>query len=175
MSYRKLGGLKFDNTYRRLPGEFYQTVNPEGFQNPHMVAFNPDAAELIDLDPGEALRPEFVEYFSGGKILPGSEPLAMYYTGHQFGVYNPDIGDGRAILLGEVRKQKRARSGTYILKARAAPDIRAYSTEGRFSALPYESTFALRLCTAWEYPRPGRYALWGATRKWSARPPRGAR
>ncbi|HVY54391.1 MAG TPA: YdiU family protein, partial [Thermodesulfobacteriota bacterium] len=45
----------------------------------------------------------FVEYFSGRKLLPGSEPLAMYYTGHQFGVYNPDIGDGRAILLGEVR------------------------------------------------------------------------
>lgn len=81
-------------------------MNPIGFQNPHLVAFNPDAAELLDLDPNEALTPEFVEYFSGKKVLPGSEPIAMYYTGHQFGVYNPDIGDGRAILLGEVRNKK---------------------------------------------------------------------
>lgn len=106
MSLRKLGGLKFDNTYRKLPEEFYQLVSPEGFKNPHLVAFNPDAAELVDLDPGEGGTPEFLDYFSGRELLPGSEPLAMYYTGHQFGVYNPDIGDGRAILLGEVRNDR---------------------------------------------------------------------
>lgn len=106
MSSRKLNELNFDNTYRKLPEEFYHLVEPEGFQNPHLVAFNPDAAYLIDLDPDEALIPDFIEYFSGEKLLPGSEPIAMYYTGHQFGVYNPDIGDGRAILLGEVRNNR---------------------------------------------------------------------
>ena len=100
---RKLTELRFDNTYRRLPGEFYDLIHPAPFANPRLVAFNPDAACLIGLDPDEADTPDFVEYFSGKKPLPGSEPLAMYYTGHQFGVYNPDIGDGRAILLGEVR------------------------------------------------------------------------
>ena len=100
---RKLNELEFDNTYRRLPGDFYDLVRPTPFGNPRLVAFNPDAAGLIGLDPDEAHNPDLVEYFSGRKLLPGSEPVAMYYTGHQFGVYNPHIGDGRAILLGEVR------------------------------------------------------------------------
>lgn len=100
---RKLKELRFDNTYRKLPADFYDLAQPTPFSNPYLVAFNPDAASLMGLDPDEAHNPDFVEYFSGRKLLPGSEPIAMYYTGHQFGVYNPDIGDGRAILLGEVR------------------------------------------------------------------------
>ncbi|MEE9239032.1 MAG: YdiU family protein, partial [Thermodesulfobacteriota bacterium] len=100
---RKIEELKFDNTYRKLPEEFYHLVKPTPLKNPHLVCFNSDAGSLIDLDPNEAKKPDFIEYFSGHKLIPGSDPLAMYYTGHQFGVYNPDIGDGRAILLGEVR------------------------------------------------------------------------
>jgi len=99
----KMAELKFDNTYRKLPEDFYHLVNPTPLKNPHLVCFNSEAAALIDLDPNEAVKPEFVEYFSGNRLVPGSDSLAMYYTGHQFGVYNPDIGDGRAILLGEVR------------------------------------------------------------------------
>jgi len=100
---RKMEELKFDNTYRKLPEEFYHLVKPAPLKNPHLVCFNSDAGALIDLDPNEAKKPDFIEYFFGHKLIPGSDPLAMYYTGHQFGVYNPDIGDGRAILLGEVR------------------------------------------------------------------------
>lgn len=103
---RKITELEFDNTYRRLPEEFYHVVSPTPFDNPHLVCFNPDAASLIDLDPKEAEKNEFLEYFSGIGQISGSEPVAMYYTGHQFGVYNPRIGDGRAILLGEVRNLK---------------------------------------------------------------------
>ncbi|MEQ9618176.1 MAG: YdiU family protein [Deltaproteobacteria bacterium] len=103
---RKLHELEFDNTYSRLPEEFYQPVNPTPFETPHLVSFNPDAASLIGLDPSVVYDPEFVDYFSGKRLIPGSRPIAMYYTGHQFGVYNPDIGDGRAILLGEVRNSK---------------------------------------------------------------------
>jgi len=102
----KIPELKFDNTYRRLPGDFYHLVKPTALKNPKLVCFNTDAASLIDLDPSEAIRAEFIEYFSGHKLIPGSDPLAMYYTGHQFGVYNSDIGDGRAILLGEVRNSE---------------------------------------------------------------------
>jgi len=103
---KKLTNLKFENTYRTLPNGFYHLVKPTPFRNPHLVAFNIDAAELIDLDPLEAEHPDFTDYVSGKKIIPGSDPLAMAYTGHQFGVYNPDIGDGRAILLGEVKNNK---------------------------------------------------------------------
>jgi hypothetical protein len=99
----KLNELAFDNTYARLPAAFYSKVSPTALRAPHLVSFNPAAAELIDLDPREAERPEFVEYFGGGRVLPGAEPLAMLYAGHQFGSYVPQLGDGRAILLGEVR------------------------------------------------------------------------
>ena len=103
---KKITDLQFDNTYRKLPEEFYDLVKPTPLDNPHLVCFNLDAAALIDLDPTQADRAEFREYLSGMKSIPGADPLAMYYTGHQFGVYNPDIGDGRAILLGEVRNNK---------------------------------------------------------------------
>lgn len=96
-----INSLNFNNTYRRLPTEFYHIVNPTPFKTPHLVALNPSSASLIeldtDIDPGTLAR-----YLCGKTDIPGSEPIAMYYTGHQFGVYNKDIGDGRAVLLGEV-------------------------------------------------------------------------
>ena len=100
---RTLADLPFDNTYARLPATFYQHVEPTPVPDPYLVAFNADAARLIDLDPSEATKPEFVEYFAGNTLLPGSQPVAMKYAGHQFGSWVPQLGDGRAILLGEVR------------------------------------------------------------------------
>ena len=100
---RKLTELTFDNTYARLPATFHDRVSPTPVPDPYLVSFNPAAAALIDLDPAEAGRSEFADYFSGNKPLPGAEPVAMKYAGHQFGVYVPQLGDGRAILLGEVR------------------------------------------------------------------------
>jgi hypothetical protein len=101
---RALERLLFDNTYARLPEAFSAKLNPTPFDSPpYLVSFNPAAAELIDLDPMEAARPEFAGIFGGSMLLPGMEPLAMLYSGHQFGVYVPQLGDGRAILLGEVR------------------------------------------------------------------------
>ena len=97
-----LDSLNFDNRYARLPGSLFTRVTPTGFQRPHLVAFNPDVAALLDLDPHSAEHPDFAHYFGGRLLLPGSEPLAMKYTGHQFGVYNPELGDGRGLLLGEV-------------------------------------------------------------------------
>jgi uncharacterized protein YdiU (UPF0061 family) len=98
-----LDDLPFENTYARLPDAFYHRVDPTPVPSPYLVAFNPDAAELIGLDPSAGQSPAFVEAFSGNRVLPGSEPLAMKYAGHQFGSYVPQLGDGRAILLGEVR------------------------------------------------------------------------
>lgn len=95
--------LNFENTYSKLPPGFYQEVKPTPLKNPFLAAFNEEVATMLELNPSEKDNPEISEYLSGKKSIPGSKPIAMYYTGHQFGVYNPDIGDGRAILLGEVR------------------------------------------------------------------------
>ena len=102
-SMAKLETLNFDNSYARLPAEFYSRLAPTAIPRPYLVSFNADAARLIELDPNEASRPEFIQYFSGARNLPGAEPLAMLYAGHQFGQYVPQLGDGRAILLGEIR------------------------------------------------------------------------
>ena len=102
----KLEHLDFQNTYAALPEVFHERVKPTPFPNPHVVSVNPGAADLLDLDPTELTRPEFAEYFCGAKLLPGSDPIAMLYSGHQFGHYVPQLGDGRAIMLGEVRNQK---------------------------------------------------------------------
>ncbi len=100
---RALEQLTFDNTYARLPEAFYAKLNPTPFEEPpFLVHANPAAAALIDLDPDQFTRPEFAGVFGGSMLVPGMDPLAMRYAGHQFGVYVPQLGDGRAILLGEV-------------------------------------------------------------------------
>lgn len=103
---KKITELTFNNTYRKLPEEFYHIVNPKPFENPFLISLNPQMASEIDLDAAGIDEEELAEYFSGKKLIPGSKPIALYYTGHQFGVYNPHIGDGRAILLGEVVNSK---------------------------------------------------------------------
>ena len=97
----KLEELRFDNRYGRLPPDFYTRLSPTPLPNPYLVAFNPAAADLIGLAPEEAERAEFAEIFCGNRLLPGFDPLAAVYAGHQFGVFVPQLGDGRAILLGE--------------------------------------------------------------------------
>ncbi|HVG59221.1 MAG TPA: YdiU family protein [Hyalangium sp.] len=95
--------LHFDNTYARLPTGFSVRVPPRPFQDARLVSASPGALRLLELEPSEVQRPEFVEAFSGLRPLPGMEPVATVYAGHQFGVYVPQLGDGRALLLGEVR------------------------------------------------------------------------
>ena len=99
---RTLENLAFDNRYGRLPPGFYARLAPTPLSDPYLVSFNEDAAWLIDLDPAEAQRAAFVAAMAGNAPLPGADPLAMLYSGHQFGHYVPQLGDGRALLLGEV-------------------------------------------------------------------------
>jgi uncharacterized protein YdiU (UPF0061 family) len=101
-----LEDLLFENTYAALPEVFCERVKPTPFPNPYVVSVNRGAAHLLNLDPGEFTRLDFAEYFCGAKLLPGSDPIAMLYSGHQFGHYVPQLGDGRAIMLGEVRNEK---------------------------------------------------------------------
>ena len=106
---RSLEALHWDNSFARLPEAFYQRITPTALPRPRLVAFNADVAELLDLDPGDACRPELVAAFNGDVPLPGTAPLAAIYAGHQFGVWVPELGDGRAILLGEVVNSRHQR------------------------------------------------------------------
>lgn len=94
--------LNFDNTYARLPERWYQRREPTPLKGAHLAGFNPQVAAMLGLDPCALDPRELVPFFNGEKAIPGAEPLAMKYTGHQFGFYNPDLGDGRGLLLGEV-------------------------------------------------------------------------
>lgn len=106
---RKLEQLNFDNTFARLPAAFHSRVNPTPLARPYLVSFNPAAASLIDLSAEESARDDFLHCFVGNRLLPSSDPLSMLYAGHQFGHFVSQLGDGRAILLGEVKNS----SGEY--------------------------------------------------------------
>ncbi len=92
--------IPFDNSYARLPDAFHARVAPQPVKAPRLVAFNEDLARILRITPGEAQ--EMAQVFAGNALPEGAEPLAQLYAGHQFGHYNPQLGDGRAILLGEV-------------------------------------------------------------------------
>lgn len=102
---RKLDRLNFENTFARLPDSFHSRLDPTPLHAPYLVSFNANAAKLIDLDSAEMSRADFAEHFTGNRLLPGAEPLSMLYAGHQFGQFVPQLGDGRAILLGEIRNR----------------------------------------------------------------------
>jgi len=97
-------GLKLENHYARLPGEFYTLMPAEGVGvQPRLLHANPGAAALIGLDPTSFSDPAFTQVFSGHAPLEGFSPLAMVYSGHQFGVWAGQLGDGRALLIGQAR------------------------------------------------------------------------
>lgn len=95
--------MEFSNTYVDLPAEFHERMPPSPVRAPRLFLFNPELAGELQL--AEELagdREALARFFSGNELLPGSEPLALAYAGHQFGNFVPQLGDGRAHLLGEV-------------------------------------------------------------------------
>lgn len=116
-----LDNLRFNNTYARLPEVFYRRVKPTPLPAPYLVSFNEKAAELIGLEASEFAKPEFVEYFCGNKLLPNSEPVSAIYAGHQFGTFVPQLGDGRAILLGEAVNKRGERFDVQLKGAGLTP------------------------------------------------------
>jgi uncharacterized protein YdiU (UPF0061 family) len=100
-------GLKLENHYARLPGEFYTLMPAERVgAHPQLLHANAGAAELIGLDPAALRDPDFIRAFSGHAPLEGFAPLAMVYSGHQFGVWAGQLGDGRALLIGQARNSR---------------------------------------------------------------------
>ncbi|XP_074652979.1 protein adenylyltransferase SelO, mitochondrial-like isoform X2 [Tubulanus polymorphus] len=114
---KKMEKLRFDNSalkslpldpekknfVRQVPGSCFSRLRPTPVEKPKTVAYCSNAMRtLLDLPESELERPEFAEYFSGNKLLPGSEPAAHCYCGHQFGYFSGQLGDGAAIYLGEI-------------------------------------------------------------------------
>jgi serine/tyrosine/threonine adenylyltransferase len=153
----------FDNTYARLPARFYSRVDPTPVAAPRLIKWNEELAEQLRLpfDPGDSLN--LAQIFSGNRLLAGSEPLAMAYAGQQFGHFVPQLGDGRAILLGEVRGADDHRRDIHLKGAgrtpysrggdgRAAlgPVLREYIVSEAMTALGIPSTRSLAAVTTGE-------------------------
>ncbi|MEW5306788.1 MAG: hypothetical protein WDW36_009226 [Sanguina aurantia] len=112
-----LENLRFDNSFvRELPqdpntrnelrqvyGSLFSLTSPTPPDGePYLVAYSPEVCQLLDLDPSEAERAEFPMLMCGAAPIPGSQPYAQCYGGHQFGTWAGQLGDGRAITLGEI-------------------------------------------------------------------------
>lgn len=94
------GGWRFDNSYARLPPELFSRIMPVAVRRPGLVVLNHALADSLGLDPAQLATERSVAVFAGNELAPGSEPIAQAYAGHQFGNFT-NLGDGRAILLGE--------------------------------------------------------------------------
>lgn len=103
---RELAGpfdaLRWRGGFGDLPAGFYTRLSPTPLPEPYPVAFSADAATLIDLPASAAADLRFIDVAAGNRVPTGASPLAAVYSGHQFGVYVPQLGDGRALLIGAV-------------------------------------------------------------------------
>lgn len=94
--------LQYVRPFQQLPDTLYTQVQPQGLTNPKLVAASHECAELIGLDASILEEETSLKLLAGQSMLSNWQPLAMKYTGHQFGYYNPDLGDGRGLLLAQV-------------------------------------------------------------------------
>lgn len=92
----------FDNSYAELPERLFVRLAPTPVTRPGLIRINDTLAEALGLDANALSSPEGVNVLAGNAVADGADPLAMAYAGHQFGSWNPQLGDGRALLLGEV-------------------------------------------------------------------------
>jgi uncharacterized protein YdiU (UPF0061 family) len=138
-----LTGLRFDDSFQReLPadperssqrrpvlGACFSRVRPTAVSAPRLLAYSREVAALCDLAPGEVESERFVQVFSGNEVLPGMDPFAACYGGHQFGNWAGQLGDGRAITLAAVLNGEGQRWELQLKGAGATPYSR--SADGR--------------------------------------------
>ncbi len=94
--------IDFDNSYARLPDRFFVRLPPTPVAAPSLIRLNEDLAQELGLDPVALASADGVQMLAGNLVPDGADPLAQAYAGHQFGGWVPQLGDGRAILLGEL-------------------------------------------------------------------------
>jgi serine/tyrosine/threonine adenylyltransferase len=154
--------LGLQNTYSALPSRFYARVAPAPAKDPRLVVFNSRLAEELDFDPA-VLEREGATWFSGNLPPDDADPIALAYAGHQFGGFVPQLGDGRAILLGErvgrdgVRRDIQLKgSGRTPFsrngdgRAAVGPMLREYLISEAMHALGIPTTRSLALVTTGE-------------------------
>ncbi|MEQ8825523.1 MAG: YdiU family protein [Filomicrobium sp.] len=116
----------FTNTYARLPERFFVKLSPSPVAEPTLVYLNTTLADELGLDVSRLASPEGVAALSGNRVPNGSEPISQVYAGHQFGFFTPQLGDGRAHLLGEIIDRLGARSDIQLKGSGRTP----YSRRG---------------------------------------------
>lgn len=165
--------IAFDNSYARLPDRFYARVRPTPVAGPKLIRVNEALARELGIDAQALATPEGIAVLAGNSIAEGSDPIAMAYAGHQFGNFVPQLGDGRAILIGEVVDRSGVRRDIHLKGAgrtpfsrmgdgRSAlgPVLREYVVSEAFAALGIPATRALAAVTTGDYvvretPLPG--------------------
>ena len=146
-----------------LPEHFYARLNPTPVAAPRLVKLNVELARDLNLDPEALASPQGVEILSGNRVAEGSEPLALAYAGHQFGHFVPQLGDGRANLLGEVLARDGVRYDIQLKgsgptpfsrggdgRAALGPVLREYIVSEAMAALGVPTTRALAAVTTGE-------------------------
>jgi uncharacterized protein YdiU (UPF0061 family) len=144
------------SSYARLPGLFFSRVDPTPVSAPRLIKFNRQLADELGLDAGGLDDAALAGIFSGNRVVSGSQPIAMAYAGHQFGQFVPQLGDGRAILLGEVTDRAGTRRDIQLKgsgrtpysrsgdgRAALGPVIREYLVSEAMHALGVPATRAL--------------------------------
>jgi len=153
----------FDNTYANLSSKLSSQQFPEPVSNPELIAFNSKLAHQLGLNTEQLQSSDGLSVLAGNHIPNGSEPIAMAYAGHQFGHWVPQLGDGRAILLGEVLDKNGVRFDIQLKgagptpysrggdgRAAVGPVIREYIVSEAMAALGVPTTRALAAVTTGE-------------------------
>ena len=98
--------VRFENSYNSLPETFFKRVKPEKMPNVGLFLLNQKLSENLNLDGNWLQKKEGIQFLSGQNLIKDSDPVALAYAGHQFGSFVPQLGDGRAILLGEIKDKQ---------------------------------------------------------------------
>ena len=155
--------IAFDNSYARLPDRFFRSVQPMRSPDPRLIRVNHELAETLGLDADWLESPAGIAMLSGRTIVQGSEPIAQAYAGHQFGNFVPQLGDGRAVLLGEIVDRSGGRRDIQLKgggrtpfsrggdgRAALGPVLREYLVSEAMAALGVPTTRALAAVTTGE-------------------------
>lgn len=156
-------GIRFDNTYARLPERFHVRMPPVPVAAPGLVKVNARVAHRLGIDPARLEAAAGVAALAGNALPEGAEPIAQAYAGHQFGGFSPRLGDGRAILLGEVLAPDGARFDMQLKgsgrtpfsrggdgRAAIGPVLREYVVSEAMEALGIPTTLSLAAVTTGE-------------------------
>jgi uncharacterized protein YdiU (UPF0061 family) len=124
----------FETSYARLPERFYARVQPAQVREPKFLRINAPLARQLGLDPAQLETEAALQVFAGNRVPESAEPIAQAYAGHQFGNWVPQLGDGRAVLLGEIRDRDGVRRDVQLKGAGKTPFSRM--GDGRAALFP---------------------------------------